>query len=87
VAAFEPFCTLLRTSWFAGLDRADFDRDAFRNQVYGACVAVLESLEREGFFGGPDRDEVVVFAVSDDEDPARDRRWIHRLNPPRLARQ
>jgi hypothetical protein len=86
-SVFAPLSKRLYTDWSAGLDQVDFDADAFRNQVYEACVTTLESLVHEGFFGGSDRDDVVVmFVVSDDEHPARGRRWIHRLNPPHLAR-
>lgn len=85
-SVFARLSKRLYTHWYAGIDDPGFDADAFRNQVYEACVATLESLAHEGFFGGTDREDVVVFAVSDDEHPERDRRWIHRLNPPHVAR-
>jgi hypothetical protein len=51
---------------------------AFRDMVHETCVAALETLVADGEFGaGP----VVVFAVSDTDDPARDAAWIRRLNP------
>ncbi|MFB6992029.1 DUF4303 domain-containing protein [Streptomyces sp. NPDC056178] len=84
---FDEFCTQLREYEWACRNRDDFDPDVLRNQVYETCVAALDSLAHGGFFGGPDRESVVVFIVSDDEEPKRDRRWIQRLNPPHLARQ
>ncbi|MFI2202453.1 DUF4303 domain-containing protein [Streptomyces sp. NPDC020192] len=59
---------------------------AWREGVYEACVATLETLRAEGLFG-PAPDTVVVFAVSDHEDPVREVEWIRRLNPPSQARR
>ncbi|SEK42373.1 DUF4303 domain-containing protein [Nonomuraea pusilla] len=57
-----------------------------RGDVFEACVATLEALLAEGVLV-PAPDTVVVFAVSDHEDPARESEWIRRLNPPSLARR
>jgi hypothetical protein len=78
---------------FAGLNRRLLDLSATaraselarrRGDVFEACVATLEALLAEGVLdAGPDT--VVVFAVSDYEDPAQEIAWIRRLNPPPLA--
>ncbi|MFF3070190.1 DUF4303 domain-containing protein [Kitasatospora sp. NPDC057904] len=80
---FASICRRLRA------ERPDADGAQFRmfrDAVYEACVAALESLVAEGAFG-PGTDHVVVFAVSDpdDLDPAREAEWIRRLNSPARA--
>ena len=84
---FAPISRRLRTE-----DRPDGEFVGFRDGVYEACVAALESLVAEGAFGAgagvdADADHVVVFAVSDpdDLDPALEREWMRRLNPPGQA--
>ncbi|MEU6015211.1 DUF4303 domain-containing protein [Streptomyces sp. NPDC047515] len=57
-----------------------------REAVYEACVTALESLVDDGVFG-TGTEHVVVFAVSDFEDPVREAEWIRRLNPPGQAGQ
>ncbi|MFG2629794.1 DUF4303 domain-containing protein [Streptomyces sp. NPDC048473] len=81
--AAEQFASICRRLRAAGphADGAEFTR--FRDTVYDACVAALESLVAAGIFG-PSTDHVVVFTVSDpdDADPAHESEWIRRLNPP-----
>ncbi len=80
---FAPISRRLRTE-----DRPDAEFRRFRDGVYEACVAALESLVAAGIFG-TGADHVVVFAVSDpdDLDPALEAEWVRRLNPPDQADQ
>ncbi|MEV4920651.1 DUF4303 domain-containing protein [Streptomyces tirandamycinicus] len=61
------------------------ERERRRAAVYEACVTALESLVEEGVFGTAGI-RVVVFAISDVEDPVREVEWIRRLNPPSRSR-
>ena len=78
---FAPISRRLRAE-----DRPDEEFTRFRDGVYEACVAALESLIAVGTFGSG-ADHVVVFSVSDpdDLDPALEAEWMRRLNPPYQA--
>jgi len=78
---FAPISRRLRAE-----DRPDEEFTTFRDGVYEACVAALESLIAAGTFGST-ADHVVVFSVSDpdDLDPALETQWMRRLNPPDQA--
>lgn len=78
---FAPISRRLRTE-----DRPEEEFTRYRDGVYEACVAALETLVAAGTFG-MGADHVVVFAVSDpdDLDPALEAEWMRRLNPPDLA--
>lgn len=86
--AAEQFASICRRLGAAGPHADDAEFTRFRDTVYDACVAALESLVVAGTFGSG-TDHVVVFAVSDpdDEDPTREAGWIRRLNPPDQADQ
>jgi hypothetical protein len=50
----------------------------FCDMVWEVCVAALEILVAGGEVGSAG--QVVVFAVADGEDAARDAGWIRRIN-------
>ncbi len=84
--AAEQFASICRRLAATGPDDDGATFTQFRDSVYEACVAALESLVAAGTFG-PGTDHVVVFAVSDpdEENPAREAEWLRRLNPPDQA--
>ncbi|MFI6575521.1 DUF4303 domain-containing protein [Nocardiopsis sp. NPDC050513] len=84
--AAEEFASICRCLRDARESVGEAESTRFRDTVYEACVAALESLVADGAFG-PGADHVVVFAVSDpdDDDPERETGWIRRLNPPERA--
>jgi hypothetical protein len=69
---FDEICRRLRRA-VAGVDGPGFG--AFRDMVWETCVAALETMIAGGELPG-----VVVFAVSDGDEPVRDAAWIRRLN-------
>ena len=96
----EHFAEICRRLYAAsaGLDGAAFAE--FRDMVYETCVAALETLIAGGELGGGGSGgggsgdggsalgavgAVVVFAVSDTDEPERDAAWIRRLNPAAAA--
>lgn len=80
----DHFDALCRRLLAASLNSEGIDLVEHRAVVFEACVAALEWLVREGFFG-TDNTQVVVFAVSDYDDPGSETAWIRRLNPPDKA--
>jgi hypothetical protein len=83
--AFNAISTLAREHVFSlGEDQAE-EFAAIRENLFDACVAVLEKLQREDFFLRTAGEEVfLTFTVSDYEfEPGRERDIITRLNRPR----
>jgi len=62
----------------------ELDFATFRRGVFEACIAALEELDSEGFFGvGEQRDEcVLLFEVTDSEAVEG---AMARLNPPAVV--
>lgn len=52
----------------------------FKRTVYEACVQSLENLISEGLLVKSDDAYVIVFTISDSEDPEKEIEWIKRLN-------
>jgi len=52
----------------------------FRANVYEACVASLEGLLNRGFFAQDSEDNIIVFTISDADEPENEIKWIKRLN-------
>ncbi|NRD71843.1 DUF4303 domain-containing protein [Shewanella sp. VB17] len=57
----------------------------FKANVYEACVQSLENLSSIGFLNNREEDSVIVFTVSDSEDPEEEVKWIERLNKKELS--
>lgn len=81
---FEPLQRKLRAA--AKTTQTASEWSDLRDAVFEACVSVLEELRESGGFAtrvGTGRDSpLVIFAVSDNEDPKNEKRWFKRLNPP-----
>jgi hypothetical protein len=73
---FDEICRRLRAA-VAQTRGAAFVQ--FRDMVHETCVEVLVALVAGGELDTAAA--VVVFAVSDTDDPERDAAWIRRLNP------
>ncbi|WP_017661448.1 DUF4303 domain-containing protein [Baaleninema simplex] len=67
------------------VDSEEFE--AFRENVYEACVGALESLVNEGFFQSPGKDPAIAFAVSDTDLGEKEVEWIERLNSPSASKE
>ncbi len=61
--------------------------EQFRTQLFSACVAGLDRARGLPRFTDALRTAVVVFTVTDFEDPPREKAWISELNRPEDAQQ
>lgn len=83
---FEPLQRKLRVAAKATQTASEWSD--LRDAVFESCVSVLEDLREAGAFetGTGARigreSPLVIFAVSDNEDPKNEKRWFRRLNPP-----
>jgi hypothetical protein len=84
VEHFESINARIRTAAAAVLPER-FEQ--FRTQLFSACVAGLDRVKRLPRFTDALSAAVVVFTVTDFEDPPREKAWISELNRPEDAQQ
>ncbi|CBJ35499.1 DUF4303 domain-containing protein [Ralstonia solanacearum] len=65
-------------------ERAEHERQAYKEKIYECCVAALESMKTKGFFSEMTESGVLVFSLSNG-DSELEANWIARLNGRELA--